>query len=665
MANNQVSVEITLEEKAALKALTQLTKQVQNTEDSFTKMGKKGDESLSVLGNTTKGVSDGFGSLVKGVTVANLASSAIIGTANAVKEFVLGSVNAAIEQQNAINRVSQALKASGEFSQSAVQDFDAFSDSLERNSLFAGDVVLSQIAMAKSMGATNEQAKELVQAAANMAATFGGSLEERVTQLGQSLGGTAGRLTKFIPELKNFTEEQLRSGKAIDLVNSKFSGAAAAAVDTYEGKVIQLSNSMGKLQEELGNLVIDSDAVQGSYGILSDLFQEIAQNIKAYNIELARGKEGFKESQESVNQLALEYESLTKKIEEAQAVIAVRTNPDSGFFESMFANAERAKEQLQQLIPLQAKLASQINSAQLLVPEEKSANNTSKEIPLSAKEDARIIKEQEVQAMIVSIREQARIAEEEQRALIDATNLGNKDIELEQLYAFEAEKLEAQFQAEEAKANLIKNSADKTLKLKEIQAKRELEFTKLGNTQIRAENQKKIEDQQSTNAALILTATNFLAAGQLLAKEGSAAQKAFQITQATMSTYAAANNALATPNVPYPVAVAFAASAVALGLANVAKIAGAKFEQGGIVGGNSMTGDNIGIRVNSGEMILNRQQQTSLFGQINNGGQGSGNSDQIERLISAINNQAINVSVDGRAIATAVRKEVQGGFKIA
>lgn len=47
---------------------------------------------------------------------------------------------------------------------------------------------------------------------------------------------------------------------------------------------------------------------------------------------------------------------------------------------------------------------------------------------------------------------------------------------------------------------------------------------------------------------------------------------------------------------------------------------GEKFESGGIVGGTSFSGDKVVAHVNSGEMILNREQQTNLFKLANVGG---------------------------------------------
>lgn len=68
-----------------------------------------------------------------------------------------------------------------------------------------------------------------------------------------------------------------------------------------------------------------------------------------------------------------------------------------------------------------------------------------------------------------------------------------------------------------------------------------------------------------------------------------------------------------------------------------------KFANGGIVGGNSTTGDNNVVRANSGEMILTKGQQATLFNAISKGNLGGGGNVQFKirgsDLIGVINNE--------------------------
>ena len=69
-----------------------------------------------------------------------------------------------------------------------------------------------------------------------------------------------------------------------------------------------------------------------------------------------------------------------------------------------------------------------------------------------------------------------------------------------------------------------------------------------------------------------------------------------------------------------------------------------KFETGGIVGGNSYSGDNILARVNSSEMILNKGQQANLFNMISAGATLVSGNNQVEftikgdKLVGVLNN---------------------------
>ena len=77
---------------------------------------------------------------------------------------------------------------------------------------------------------------------------------------------------------------------------------------------------------------------------------------------------------------------------------------------------------------------------------------------------------------------------------------------------------------------------------------------------------------------------------------------------------AMANGVAGASAMPFPASIAAIASIVATIVSTFASILSAvgAFANGGIVGGNSYTGDKLFARVNSGEMILNQRQQKNL-----------------------------------------------------
>lgn len=82
-------------------------------------------------------------------------------------------------------------------------------------------------------------------------------------------------------------------------------------------------------------------------------------------------------------------------------------------------------------------------------------------------------------------------------------------------------------------------------------------------------------------------------------------------------------------------AVVAIAGTVASAIASAKKLGNMKFATGGIVPGNSYTGDRVVASVNSGEMILNKRQQNTLFRAINSGSiVGSGMNNEVQFKIS-------------------------------
>lgn len=98
-------------------------------------------------------------------------------------------------------------------------------------------------------------------------------------------------------------------------------------------------------------------------------------------------------------------------------------------------------------------------------------------------------------------------------------------------------------------------------------------------------------------------------------------EKTISLAKIAMSTgVAIAEGVAAAQDVPYPANLVAVATTVATIMANIATaistVKGAKFAEGGIVAGTSYYGDQVNARLNSGEMVLNREQQANLFRMI-------------------------------------------------
>ena len=124
---------------------------------------------------------------------------------------------------------------------------------------------------------------------------------------------------------------------------------------------------------------------------------------------------------------------------------------------------------------------------------------------------------------------------------------------------------------------------------------------------------------KTANAAITTTAAGAATANaSATATEAAAAA----INTKAKSKEAIANVTASAAKLPTPFNILAISAGVAAVIAALAAVS--KFETGGIVGGNSTKGDKNLARLNSGEMILNKAQQGTLFKAISSGNLGGG-----------------------------------------
>lgn len=243
--------------------------------DVVQKNTKKMRRSLDGVKKAARGAGNAFKTVVKGalslkgVLVAGIGMFAVIGSIKAV-------TTAAITQQSAVNRMEAALKSAGSFSEKASKDFQEFAANLQKVSVVGDEVTLDMLALAKSFGFTNEQAKVAVQGALELSVTADIAFGEAVRRVGRTISGSISDVAKFVPELKNLTKEQLAAGDAAVILAEKLKGQAFAQTQTFAGALLQLSNNFGDILEGFGDSIIKSDDLKEALGELIISFDALS-----------------------------------------------------------------------------------------------------------------------------------------------------------------------------------------------------------------------------------------------------------------------------------------------------------------------------------------------------------------------------------------------------
>lgn len=215
---------------------------------------------------------ESFKSITLGIAGVTAAIGAVVVGFKSLGNGLSSSIDAANEQVDAINRLNTSLVVAGDYSKEASEGMLEFAKALSDKVAIDDDAILNSLALAKSFGATNEQATALVSAAADLAAAMGTDLDSAVTQLGGTLSGSAGKLAKIAPELKNVSEEALKSGEAIRVLGERFAGSAEAATATYSGSLKKLALGLDDLQTQIGLVITQNPVLVATITALSNVF---------------------------------------------------------------------------------------------------------------------------------------------------------------------------------------------------------------------------------------------------------------------------------------------------------------------------------------------------------------------------------------------------------
>ena len=553
-------------------------------------------------------------------------------------------MSSAIKEQDQFalrNKKQEALLRSTGFAAGfAAHELDAMAKSVALNTLASVEGIKdTQNVLLSFKGISEESFRSAITLSQDMAAVMGGDSKSAALQLGKALESPTDGISalkragvSFSQAEKDMIRDMEESGRVAEAqtfilatLTNQIGGAGAAEADgTLAGAVDTLSQRWQQLKVTVAE---DSGAGTGMKRLangMADIVDRVTHMISP-------------DDNARMAQLWITTQNLTSEIERLEAAKGkMNWNPFS-------TNVDLLNTAKLELAAVNKEMAELEKDKAVRLAKEKEANdaatanqkkNADEQIALKAAKDAADLARihtkhaAELSAMDMKFageNEKINLNYQKNLTAIDGWQLSEQEIkargfetmaELQESYRLlAAEKLDADLlkiqtkidEAEEAKTQKAKEESEK-----------------------RAKNE--AEAQKSALAAFQSTSGMFLGALRKSAGDKSgiykaafAAQQAAAIPGMIVATEEGAAKALALGPIAGPIA---AGTIKAMGYAGIGLVAGqtiaGAFENGGIVGGSSYTGDNLTAFVNSSEMILNRPQQKQLFDMANGVGGGSG-----------------------------------------
>lgn len=695
MADGSVQVELSIDEQKALRALTALTKKIDDFGNDAAKAIKKSDIALATFAGNIASLA-----VSKAISLAGEAFSEMAG-------FIKESVNAASESESALNSLKFALASTGLLTDQNVKSMQDFATQLQETTAFEDDAVIASMALLQSLARLDtEGLQRATTAAADLAAVLNIDIATASRMLAKAAEGNTVALNKLGLEFDKGSTDAETFSNVLTTLEKRFGGAAQAQAKTFAGALAQLSNIYGDLQENVGGLIVQNPAVIAAFNTLKSAIIKVGASISEMfgsgNSDMVAnffrlmldGSAAVLLTMDAVGRIfsvaadtvmasirimALGIVTPIAGILELTASIPVIGEKFKGAADVATAEMERLSGAFDKNIQgmsdafsgdtALSKMSDQIAEARgefdIFYEDVKNKGPSLKNnlAPDNAAIDPELLqKQKEFNAASLDLDNQLMLAKNQADFDNDLMKkerfLTRNEEDLAQITSFELTKSDLVYQAA-LNSNALLKTAEETAgankKAAQEKQLRDLAINQKGEASL---NAKKLSDQNAFFSAATSLASSSNKELATIGKAAALTQLAIQTPEAVASSFRF-GSATGGPVLGFALG-AIAATAMA---AQAARIAGVKFADGGIVGGNSFSGDKIAANVNSGEMVLNREQQKKLFDIANGGGNG-GLMSAIESLGNKIQNMTIVVQADGREIARLVRDQKLTGFVV-
>jgi hypothetical protein len=188
----------------------------------------------------------------------------IVNAARQIGGALVDMFQSAAEAERGQTRLALALERQGAATPKVIAALNEQATAIARVTDLQDDQVTSVQALLAQIGVAAGQIPEATLATINFAKAFGIDLNTAAKQVAGTLTGTAGRLTKLVPELAGLSAEALKAGAAFGVIEKALGGTLQATTADFASQVKGLQNDVGELGESFARAVTGTTSFEAA-----------------------------------------------------------------------------------------------------------------------------------------------------------------------------------------------------------------------------------------------------------------------------------------------------------------------------------------------------------------------------------------------------------------
>src|SRR3990167_8377052 len=228
-----------------------------------------------------------FKTLVASWVTAQLTIAGLQRAFRTITQFIGSSVTAYAEQEAATKKLTQALESQQLATPKTIRAYAEMAAQFQRTTVFGDELVLEMQALLTQIGGVMPtQMQRALKASTDLAAGLGIDLRTATLLVGKAFAGETGTLARYgiVIDQARFKTEGI--SVVLDALGEEFGGQAQAQIETYAGRITQMSNAWGDFKEVIGEVITQNPATVAALTLLRS-------TVDGLNVSTQSGEEAW------------------------------------------------------------------------------------------------------------------------------------------------------------------------------------------------------------------------------------------------------------------------------------------------------------------------------------------------------------------------------------